>query len=255
MTDETRDTAALFALGVLTPEERRAFEDRLLRDSALADLVNEYEAVAAVMSLSIEQVEVPVHLRETILQAIRDQQAGSEIVEGEVSSPSQIAEPRATPRIKSRYSPLLPWSLAACFGILSAVLFVMLKESYEERSALVSASSIENLRIVVLEAQTEELPEVSARVAWNEVTGIGVLDTIGFPGQPSEKDYQLWIFDGDNPAPVSAGVFDPSDGSRSVFRPERAIEKAAAFAVSIEDAGGNPQPSGPVILVGRAGTG
>lgn len=247
MTDDLRDSAVLYALGLLEAGEAGAFEADMKREPELAELVAEYEAVAAVLSFAISQEEPPAHIRKALMHKVR---GGDEVV-----PPIRDSEAAPVSFRKSRSRSFLPWAAAATFAILSAILFVQLRESEQRMEEIVQQNSIENYIVAVLDPQTEELPNVSAKVAWNEVTGTGILDAEDLPDQGSEKDYQLWIFDGDNPAPVSAGIFDPTSDGRIVFRPERSIGSAAAFAVSIESAGGNPQPAGPVILVGKPGAG
>ena len=67
---------------------------------------------------------------------------------------------------------------------------------------------------------------------------------------PADKSYQLWLV----PAtgnPISAGVFNPSTGKTShwiIKLPPGTVPKA--FAVTLEPAGGTPQPTGPKVLVG-----
>ena len=53
--------------------------------------------------------------------------------------------------------------------------------------------------------------------------------------------------------PVSAGILAvPNDGLiRASFHPATPIESAAAFAISVEKAGGAPKPEGQIILVGK----
>ena len=103
--------------------------------------------------------------------------------------------------------------------------------------------------IVVPLAVQAGMPKGSARVVYNAQSGILVYD-----GQlekaPVDKSYELWLV----PAtgnPISAGVFNPSTGKTShwvIKLPPGTIPKA--FAVTLEPAGGAPQPTGPKILVG-----
>jgi anti-sigma-K factor RskA len=67
------------------------------------------------------------------------------------------------------------------------------------------------------------------------------------------KDYQLWVIDPKNPQPVSAGILSvPKEGLiRTSFHPAAPVESAAAFAISVEKAGGAPKPEGQIILVGK----
>src|SRR6202041_942342 len=62
--------------------------------------------------------------------------------------------------------------------------------------------------------------------------------------------YQLWLVPMSG-LPISAGVFNPKNGEMShMMMKLPAGVTAKAFAVSLEPAGGMPQPTGPMVLVG-----
>ena len=70
------------------------------------------------------------------------------------------------------------------------------------------------------------------------------------PPLPSGKTYQLWaIVD----KPVSAGTFltDAGQKGRLVVRSVPELKRISKFAVSLEPAGGNPQPTGDLYLMGQ----
>jgi anti-sigma-K factor RskA len=69
---------------------------------------------------------------------------------------------------------------------------------------------------------------------------------------PAAKSYQLWLVPADG-KPISAGVFNPVIGQSDHWMMKLPQGIAAKeFAVSLEPAGGMPQPTGPMVLVGRA---
>ena len=257
MNDELKDDAVLFALGQLDDREHEAFIAALRREPELTSLVNEYREVFATLALSVEERDPPEGLRESILRAAAEvgkTRAGEGRLAELSEMPDTYPDAARTGRGgRSRRVSLVtgvPWTIAACLAVACGVLFFQLSELREENRELARIADPENIRIAALAAQTEALPGVSARVAWNPASGTGVLETQDLPEPPDENTYQLWVFEKDNPSPVSAGVFDPTADPRIVFRPERPVATAVAFAVSIEVAGGRPQPEGPVILVG-----
>jgi anti-sigma-K factor RskA len=67
---------------------------------------------------------------------------------------------------------------------------------------------------------------------------------------PADRDYQLWFIAGG--VPVSAGVFDPdaSGGALVLVSDVAAPESIQAWAVTVEPAGGVPQPTGEMVLKG-----
>jgi anti-sigma-K factor RskA len=72
----------------------------------------------------------------------------------------------------------------------------------------------------------------------------------GLPPTSGSNAYELWGIAGAEPVP--AGVFTVNQGGVTLFRlpalpPEKSFDK---FAVTLEPAGGVPQPTGPMHLVG-----
>lgn len=81
-------------------------------------------------------------------------------------------------------------------------------------------------------------------VVWDNAGQRGYLLLGGLPpSEPGETQYQLWVFDAarDERYPVDGGVFDVPSGHATVVVPIRAalrISRPAAFAVTLENAGG-----------------
>jgi len=81
-------------------------------------------------------------------------------------------------------------------------------------------------------------------VVWNQATQEGFMRFSGLaPNNPSEFQYQLWIFDGsrDDRFPVDGGVFDIPAGADEVYVPisaQLAVRDPALFAVTVERPGG-----------------
>ena len=81
-------------------------------------------------------------------------------------------------------------------------------------------------------------------VVWDARSQRGYLRLRGYvPNDPARSQYQVWIFDAgrDDRYPVSGGVFDVPEGVDELLVPIRAgmpVERAAAFAVTVERPGG-----------------
>ena len=87
---------------------------------------------------------------------------------------------------------------------------------------------------------TDKAPEAFATIYWNKVTRQSYLDVNSLPAPPAGKQYQLWaIVDG---KPVDMKVFEVSADNNQLQKVDF-IEKPQAFAVTLEDAGGNPTPT------------
>jgi anti-sigma-K factor RskA len=99
-------------------------------------------------------------------------------------------------------------------------------------------------------AGTEQAPAAAARAFLDPGTRRLVLVVYELPPPPPGRSYQLWVIVGGEP--VSAGVFevDAAGGTRYETAEVPAIEGPVTIAVTVEPAGGLPQPTGPMVLAG-----
>jgi anti-sigma-K factor RskA len=116
-----------------------------------------------------------------------------------------------------------------------------------------------DLRVRVLESDDVKVlslggkdpqPSARARMFWSERAKRGILVAGNLTPLPSDKQYELWVFDKGKPVP--AGVFDVDAAGRALLEsPDLSgIATAQNFAVTIEPRGGVPQPTGPIVLLG-----
>ena len=82
--------------------------------------------------------------------------------------------------------------------------------------------------------------------------GLMVLEGVQNVSNPITQDYQLWLFEPNAPGPISAGTFqtDARGAVRFQFNAGANVKAVDRFAVSIEPKGGQPRPTGKVVLVG-----
>lgn len=105
-------------------------------------------------------------------------------------------------------------------------------------------------RAVSLSGQGESIG-ARARAFLDTDTRQLLLYVYDLPPLPDGQTYQLWVIvEG---MPISAGTFDvqPDGSARFAAEPLPAVEAdaAVALAVTVEPAGGVPQPTGPMVLV------
>ena len=103
---------------------------------------------------------------------------------------------------------------------------------------------------VVSLAASERAKGASAVLLYNPVTQKIWLYSANLPECPTGTAYQLWAID---QRPVSLGTFHIDAGEMAHLLVKRMpeFERARKFAVSLEPAGGRPQPSGPIYLAGQ----
>lgn len=108
------------------------------------------------------------------------------------------------------------------------------------------------LTVVQLVAAGPEAPGM--QLFWNRRTNTAVLHAFRLPPAPAGQVYQLWLIrDG---VPVPSQLFNPgADGSvvlAGVSLPPG--DGVSAAAVTLEPAGGSPQPTSAILLVGALPT-
>lgn len=109
MTDFLQDQAALYALGVLDPEEARALEQCMASDPALAALVRELQDTLASTTRALPAEAPPAEVRTRVLDQIRERKGQAQ------------AKPVRTTGTSSWGR--LGWGLAAVFAVSAAWLF------------------------------------------------------------------------------------------------------------------------------------
>jgi anti-sigma-K factor RskA len=94
-------------------------------------------------------------------------------------------------------------------------------------------------------------PNARGKVFWSDKAKRGILVAGSLEPLPADRQYQLWVFaDG---KPVDAGTFDVDPSGRALIESKdlAAVRTAENFAVTVEPRGGVPQPTGPIVLLGR----
>ncbi|HZS45182.1 MAG TPA: anti-sigma factor [Blastocatellia bacterium] len=116
------------------------------------------------------------------------------------------------------------------------------------QKALVALLDAKDTNITAL-APTGAQPTVPAKVLWNPNQKSWTLVANGMPAAPADKSYQLWFIV--NGQKISGGVFKSPDEVSSQSIPA-GVTSADVIAITLEKAGGSPQPEGPIILAGKA---
>lgn len=98
---------------------------------------------------------------------------------------------------------------------------------------------------------TDMAKDAYAMVFVEPETRRGFFYANNLPALPAGKTYQLWIIT-ETPKPLSAGLFSLDRGrkGRVMLQNVPEVTKIKQFAVSLEPAGGRPQPTGSIYLAG-----
>ena len=114
-----------------------------------------------------------------------------------------------------------------------------MKKDAEYNQTLADLYRNPNFKVVKM-AGLPKSPESSVSAIWDTKTNDVLLDVQNLPVAPQGKQYQLWtIVDG---KPVDMGVLD-QEFSKKLLKMKQANPGAAAFAITLEKAGGSPSPT------------
>ncbi len=257
--EEYLELAAIYALGALDGEERVRFERHLASGCKLCqDAVRESEEILADLALAAPHAAPPASVKERLFDRVR-------------------RDSKASKDVKSRGgSPL--WMALAAAATLAAIGLGLYARTIRERAeteriALLERAETERAAREALERDMENLSETleaftapatravslagqgegegaAAKAFLDPQNGRLFLYVYNLPPPPSGRTYQLWLIVAGSP--VSMGVFgvEPDGRGRLDTASIPAFTGEVTVAVTIEPAGGVPQPTGPIILVG-----
>ncbi len=247
----------LYALGALEGEGRKSLEAHVAGCAACAGRLAEARGRVSLLALAAKPIAPPAGVKSRLMKQVREE-----------NSPSRS---RAETQSEERSGGLFGrWTLA--WGAAAAVLVVAtgllwyqngvldgkIQKALEEAKA--AQAKIQNAQemIEILQAPDSmmvslaslDVPRASGKVCYNARLGKLACST-HLPPPPSDKAYQLWLvpITGN---PVSAGLIAPNMVSTDDMwiADVKAGTTAKVFAVTLEPAGGMPQPTGPKVLVG-----
>lgn len=263
--DELREQAELYVLGALTPADREAFETHVASCADCAAHVKSLAPVIQALAHTAPQHEPSPALRTRVLGSIP-------------GSPVQTAP--ISRSVDTRPRSFLPWLAAAASLVLAAALGVYalslrsrigalelrLQEATERTAS--DQRQLADLRRVSAEAQSQlavlvapdlqridlsgqpPARQASARAFWSRSRGL-VFTASNLPVAPPGKTYQLWVLTKQS-APISAGIFKPDAQGRAaaMFETPSDLPQPIGMAVTIEQDGGAPLPTGDKYLLG-----
>ncbi len=253
----------LYALGALDGEELQTFEAHVRTCSVCAAQLDAARHRVALLGLAAPPVSPPPSVKEALMRKVRAERV-----------PETLRADRRhevlRPETRRRFAWLTPalGTAAVFFAALAAVIWI--KEVRDSRQiadlqsqlAVAQSRSIQIARAAedtdnllgmpgtmrVALAQQAGAPSGRAGVLYNAQMGMVMFAAQVAPA-PAGKSYQLWIVPATG-APVSLGVFSAADPTVAMSAHVPPGMVAKAFAVTLEPAGGMPQPTGPKVLVG-----
>lgn len=127
-----------------------------------------------------------------------------------------------------------------------------LGDSLADREELLAGLTGPSVKMVQLVSARERAP--SARMFWDQARDRWTFIAHDLPAASAGRTYQLWLITpGDRK--ISAGIFSPRSDGRALVRATYALprDSLAAVAVTEEPSGGVAEPTGEIVVAGRAG--
>jgi anti-sigma-K factor RskA len=251
----------LYALGALSDQQAAEVCEHVSICSLCAPKLAESRGHAALLALGLDQEKPSPAAKEKLFARIAAERAANPAV----TPPSTGAIPVTKKPATSWWNWVLVPATAA-LAILSVSLWRQNVQLYAElRNSQRVAADLEKERlhvqklinvlssprtITVKLAGTSDGTQNSGIVRYDSASGLLVY-TADLPALPADKVYQMWLVPITG-APLSAGTFlPPAPGQSHMFTAEiSANAEPKAFAVTVEPAGGVPQPTGPKVLLG-----
>ena len=280
MTERHEELAALHALEMLEPEEARAFLGEIRYIPEALDLVAQLKEVGAELGELIPAEEPPSGSYDRIRESITGKRKEVKIVKLKSATKTTVswvgwavAAALAVVSygcwmrqhvLENKVSELVANESGAAKEVVTLrEEKIKLQQQIadkakheltlnEEILAMKQTNALVSLEVSSLRAQNNSWQDGVAVVVWDNVKQEGMLKMSKVPPLRPNKDYQLWVVDKDQPAPVSAGVVKMSDAGVTTFtfKPSVQVSSAPKFAVSIENKGGVEKNEGPIVYLG-----
>ena len=268
----------LYVLGALEGDEKQAIESHLATCADCARKLASARGRVAAISFAAPRVEPSSGVKDRLLRQVRaESQAPSRAAAESAKVPvrgtgREFAPPEPPRGIAGRW--LFAILAPACVALLIATVILWrendrltgqlaslgvsvdksTKELADLQKQLEYARTVSHLleardTITVSLAPKPGMADGAVKVMYNGKMGLLMYDGWIAPS-PDDKSYQLWVVPMDG-KPISAGVFNPATSDMAHWMskvPEGIAPKM--FAITLEPAGGMPQPTGPMVLVG-----
>lgn len=242
---------ALYALGMLQGDQRRALETHL---ESCANCRRELELLrgdASLLALSTAGPMPPARARQRLLDSI-------------------AREPRRVNVVPParRWWIFVPSLAAAALALVLVVFWLqnaalrqqmsqLQNEFSRQQIALQHAQEVvstltatDALRVTLVPAKSP--PQPQGRAIYQQDRGSLIFMASNMPPLPPKKAYELWLIPPKG-KPIPAGLFTPdAHGSATVMNPPMPPgTEAKAFAVTVEPEQGSSAPTTPIIMVGQ----
>jgi len=222
------------ALGILEPEEAGRVEEHLSSCLICRDESQSLQETGAELAFALPPAAPSPDLKERLMQ--------------------RVQETRPQPRLETQ-APSRPWldRLLPAWGFASLVLILILGaaslslwQRLDEVDAFMSPGG---MRAIPLEPG-DAAPRATGFVLVSADGADGALVVDGLPSLDEDHEYQLWLVrDGERTSGAIFSTDENSYGGTRIRAPLSLLEYSSV-GITIEPAGGSPQPTGERVLGG-----
>ena len=266
--EKLQELCPVYAAGALDGEELRELQEHLKTGCPICEQqIREYSELMAVISQTLPSLEPSAGLKNRVLAQIEEESPGSSLVEFKTLTQISANEK------PSKVFAWVPWACALVAGAALAVslwnlsnlkrelvgqesqLIQQRNQIYQlqnqlEKEKLVTAFLINPEVRVTMLAGTPKSPGAVGKILWNAREKKALFYASNLPAPPSGKTYQLWVIAQNKPFDAGTFAVDPNGNGFLKIDFLSEADKAQKFAVTLEPAGGVPQPTGPMHLLG-----
>lgn len=255
--DEIESIAALEALGAATTEESSAFAAHAASCEECRRALDEYSEAASLMARDLDPVSPPAAVRDRVFAAVNP--AGDTNV---VDASERFGSSRWWMAAAMLFLALWGWRELSVRATREKVSTreaeirrlagenQLLSARNDKLASEMAALASRDTRTIALTGQSVS-PSASAKVFLEPGQRRAVVFFYNLPANATDKSYQLWILRGDQPKPLSAGVFDVAgDGAASISIENLPLAtEIKGLAVTLEPKGGVAQPTNTNFFV------
>jgi len=237
----------LLALGALPEDEAAAVQAHVSGCGECALKLAQERGSAAVLAFAAKQEKPAGTIKAELMARIRANRESEE----RLALPARLRADRGAAVALALVSFGLSWQNRRMAAELqkerqAADTLIRDREQIEKLVGVLAAPDTVTVKL----AGVGDAANTSGLVKFNPKTGM-VLYAAELPKLPADKSYQMWLVPA-NGAPINAGLLGAGGHAwGNLWTAEVPLNtQAKAFAVTIEPAGGMPQPTGPKVLLG-----
>lgn len=249
---------AVYALNALPEDERAAFEEHLDHCHPCALETAEFLATAANLGGLLRE-PAPADLQASILDEIGQTRQDRPAFGGDTEL-APPADRRAAPPAWVTWVAAAAASFAAIAAVAMGVQLGSVNDRLQQAEAIASQATEQLDEGASRSARLEQLlaaPDVQTisqqqdgvqgRLLLSGERGEALFVASGLEPAPHQHAYELWVIGDDGAVP--AGLFDVDDGATVTQIVEGDFASAGALGVTVEPAGGSPQPTTDPVMV------